>query len=45
MSKVLEIRDLRVRFRVKSSIEAMLQRIEDPFIDAVRQVSLSIGEG
>jgi oligopeptide/dipeptide ABC transporter ATP-binding protein len=45
MSNVLEIRDLRVRFRVKSSIEAMLQRIEDPFIDAVRQVSLSIGEG
>jgi oligopeptide/dipeptide ABC transporter ATP-binding protein len=45
MSKVLEIKDLRVRFRVKSSIEAMLQRIEDPYIDAVRQVSLSIGEG
>ena len=45
MSKVLEIKDLRVRFRVKSSIEAMLQKVEDPFIDAVRQVSLSIGEG
>ena len=45
MSKVLEIKDLRVRFRVKSSIEAMLQKIEDPYIDAVRQVSLSIGEG
>ena len=45
MSTVLEIKDLRVRFRVKSALQAMMQKIEDPFIDAVRQVSFSIEEG
>jgi len=45
MSTVLEIRDLRVRFRVKSPLEALLQRIDDPYIDAVRKVSFSIAEG
>ncbi len=45
MSSVLEIKDLRVRFRVKSSIAALIKKIEDPYIDAVRQVSLSIAEG
>ena len=45
MSKVLSVTDLRVRFRVKSAIQAMIQKIEDPFIDAVRQVSFDIEEG
>ena len=45
MSTVLEINDLRIRFRVKSSLEALLQRIEDPFIDAVRKVSFKVEEG
>ena len=45
MSKVLSVTDLRVRFRVKSAMQAMFQRIEDPFIDAVRQVSFDIEEG
>ena len=45
MSTVLEIKDLRVRFRVKSALQAMMQKIEDPFIDAVRQVSFSIEQG
>jgi len=45
MSTLLEIKDLRIRFRVKSSLQAMLERVEDPFIDAVRQVSFSIAEG
>ena len=45
MSKVLSVTDLRVRFRVKSAIQAMVQKIDDPFIDAVRQVSFDIEEG
>lgn len=45
MSTVLEIKDLRIRFRVKSPLEALLQRIEDPFIDAVRKVSFKVEEG
>ena len=45
MSRVLSVTDLRVRFRVKSPLQALLQRIEDPFIDAVRQVSFDIEEG
>lgn len=45
MSTVLEIKDLRVRFRVKSPMEAMLRKIEDPYIDAVRQVSFKIEAG
>ena len=44
MASVLEVKNLRVRFRVKSTLEAMLQRIQDPYIDAVRNVSLAIKE-
>ena len=42
---VLEVKDLRVRFRVQSPLQAMLSKNPDPFIDAVRQVSFSIEEG
>ena len=45
MSKVLSVTDLRVRFRVKTGLQAMMQKIDDPFIDAVRQVSFDIEEG
>ena len=45
MSIVLSVKDLRVRFRVKSVVEALLQKIDDPYIDAVRQVSFDIEEG
>ncbi len=45
MSALLEVRDLRIRFRVKSSLQAWVKRDKDPFIDAVRQVSFSIAEG
>ena len=45
MSNILSIKNLRVRFRTKSSFQAMLQRIDDPYIDAVRQVSLDIKQG
>ena len=44
MTKVLEVKNARVRFRVKSTMEALLQRISDPYIDAVRDVSFSINE-
>jgi peptide/nickel transport system ATP-binding protein len=45
MSKVLSVKDLRVRFRVKSAIQTLIQKIEDPFINAVRRVSFDIEEG
>ena len=45
MSKLLSIKNLRVRFRTKSSFQAMINKIEDPYIDAVRQVSLEIKQG
>ncbi len=45
MSEVLQVENVRVRFRVKSTMQALLQRVSDPFIDAVRDVSFSIGEG
>jgi oligopeptide/dipeptide ABC transporter ATP-binding protein len=45
MSTVLEIENLRVRFRVQSPLVALLKRNEDPYIDAVRQVSFKIEEG
>lgn len=45
MSNVLSVKDLRVRFRVKSALQAKLSGIDDPFIDAVRQVSFDIEQG
>lgn len=45
MSEVLRGENVRVRFRVKSTIQALLQRVSDPYIDAVRDVSFSIDEG
>ncbi|MGI9395789.1 MAG: dipeptide ABC transporter ATP-binding protein, partial [Boseongicola sp.] len=37
--------ELRVRFRTKGPVAALFQRIRDPFIDAVFDISLRIGEG
>jgi oligopeptide/dipeptide ABC transporter ATP-binding protein len=45
MSKLLSIKNLRVRFRTNSPFQAMINKIEDPYIDAVRQVSLEMKEG
>ncbi len=45
MSTVLEIENLRVRFRIQSPLMAMLNKNKDPYIDAVRQVSFKIEEG
>lgn len=45
MSRLLEIEGLRVRFRTLSPLRARLKGVEDPFIDAVCDVSLAIAEG
>ena len=45
MAKLLEIEDLRVRFRVVGALRALIDRVHDPYIDAVLGVSLSIEEG
>ncbi len=45
MSTILKIEKVRVRFRSMSSIQAWMKREPEPFIDAVRDVSLSIKEG
>ena len=45
MSAVLQVQNLRVRFRVMSGLRATLAGVSDPFIDAVRDASFSIGEG
>ena len=45
MSPLLEVRDLRVRFRSMGPLRAMLRGVSDPFIDAVCGVSFEIREG
>lgn len=45
MSTVLRVENLRVRFRVLSGLKAKLKGVEDPFIDAVRDLSFSIEAG
>jgi len=45
MSTVLAVKDLRVRFRIASPLQAKINRVEDPFIDAVRNVSFDIQQG
>lgn len=45
MSIVLEVTNLRVRFRVLSTLMAKFKGVPDPFIDAVRAVSFAIEEG
>ncbi|TPW29921.1 ABC transporter ATP-binding protein [Pararhizobium mangrovi] len=45
MSALLEVEDLRVRFRTIGSLRARIRGVEDPFIDAVCGVSFSIREG
>ena len=44
MSIVLEVKNLRVRFRAMSALQARFKGVADPFIDAVRDVSFSIRE-
>lgn len=45
MSRLLEIEDVRIRFRSKNRVRALLDRDNDPYIDAVCGVSLDIGIG
>ena len=45
MARILEVQNVRVRFRAMSPLQALVQRIDDPFVDAVRDVSFSIDEG
>src|SRR3546814_21010550 len=45
MSALLEVRDLTVRFRSKTALRALVERDRHPWIEAVCDVSFSIGEG
>ena len=45
MNTILEVENARIRFRGMSSLQAWVKRQPDPWIDAVRDVSLSIKEG
>lgn len=45
MAGLLEVENVRVRFRIRSGLGALMRRNEDPFIDAVRDVSFSLREG
>ena len=44
MSAILEVEDLRVRFRIGAALPALLRGGSDAFIDAVAGVSFHIGE-
>lgn len=44
-AKLLEVEDVRVRFRVKGQLAALADRDTDPFIDAVNGVSFDLHEG
>lgn len=45
MSSLLRVKNLRVRFRVQGTMQALLRGTHDPFIDAVRDVSFDVREG
>jgi len=45
MSALLEVDNLRVRFRSLGMLQAMFSGVSDPFIDAVCNVSLQVREG
>ena len=45
MRALLELKDVRVRFRTRSDLNALIRGDHDPFVDAVNGVSLQIGEG
>jgi oligopeptide/dipeptide ABC transporter ATP-binding protein len=42
---LLEVEDLRVRFRIMGALRAKLNRVEDPFVDAVLGASLHLHPG
>ena len=45
MSELLEVDGLRVRFRITGALRALVDRDEDPWIDAVLDVSFRMQEG
>lgn len=45
MKKLLEVEDLRVRFRTMGGARALVRGVRDPFIDAVCGVSFNLAEG
>ncbi|KJZ14300.1 peptide ABC transporter ATP-binding protein [Marinomonas sp. S3726] len=45
MLNLLEARDVKVRFRSKSIIKSLIERDDDPFLDAVCGVSLNVKPG
>ena len=45
MPELLEIDDLRVRFRVVGFIKSLIGQVSDPYIDAVMQVSFHLKRG
>lgn len=45
MNPLLQLDDIRVRFRTRSSVAALVQGVSDPFVDAVHGVSLQIEAG
>jgi peptide/nickel transport system ATP-binding protein len=44
-SLLLDVKDLRVRFRTMGNLKAKLKGVEDPFVDAVLHASLSLNAG
>ncbi|MGY8996155.1 MAG: ATP-binding cassette domain-containing protein, partial [Alphaproteobacteria bacterium] len=45
MSELLEVEDLRVRFRIAGLVQGLMKGLDDPFIDAVMKVSFSLAAG
>ena len=45
MTEMLEAKNVRVRFRAKSALRAMMQKDADPWIDAVRDASFRLDAG
>ncbi len=42
---LLEVEDLRVRFRIMGTLKAVLNRVEDPYVDGVLNASLHLRPG
>lgn len=45
MKHLLQLQDIRIRFRTKGLVKALLDRDKDPYIEAVCSASMTIGKG
>jgi len=45
MPEILKAQDVRVRFQIAGLLERVVKRLDDPFIDAVMNVSFALQEG